>query len=107
MAGRRTLCRTRKGATSRRIVNSCQILSIFVLKSVGRYHLGILRIDAENLKRLREDRALSLRELAEASGVSHTTIWDHERGKEGAHPRTIRLLAEALGVAPKELMKGG
>lgn len=63
-------------------------------------------MDAENLKRLREDRALSIRELAEASGVSHTTIWGHERGKEGAHPRTIRKLAEALGVAPRDLTKG-
>ena len=58
----------------------------------------------EKLKRLREDRALSLRELSEASGVSHTTIWEHERGKEGAHPRTVRLLAEALGVTPRDLM---
>lgn len=66
-----------------------------------------MRIDVENLKKLREDRALSLRELAQASGVSHTTIWDHERGKEGAHPRTIRLLARALGVTPRELMAKG
>lgn len=58
----------------------------------------------DKLKNLREERALSLRELAEASGVSHTTIWDHERGKEGVHPRTVRLLAEALGVTPRELM---
>ncbi len=57
----------------------------------------------EKLKALREERALSLRELAEVSGVSHTTIWDHERGKEGAHPRTVRLLAKALGVTPREL----
>jgi transcriptional regulator with XRE-family HTH domain len=63
-----------------------------------------VRIDVDKLKRLREDRALSLRELAEASGVSHTTIWEHERGKVGAHPRTVRLLARALGVPPRELM---
>jgi transcriptional regulator with XRE-family HTH domain len=63
-----------------------------------------VRIDVEKLKELREEQALSLRELAEASGVSHTTIWEHERGKEGAHPRTVRLLAEALGVSPRELM---
>jgi transcriptional regulator with XRE-family HTH domain len=62
-----------------------------------------VRIDVDELKRLREERALSLRELAEASGVSHTTIWEHERGKVGAHPRTVRLLALALGVAPSEL----
>jgi transcriptional regulator with XRE-family HTH domain len=68
------------------------------------YHLGIVRIDVQKLKQLREERALSLRELAEVSGVSHTTIWQHERGKAGAHPRTVRLLAEALGVTPRELM---
>ncbi len=70
----------------------------------SRYHLWIVRIDVEKLKELREERALSLRELSEASGVSHTTIWEHERGKIGAHPRTVRLLAEALGVTPRELM---
>jgi transcriptional regulator with XRE-family HTH domain len=63
-----------------------------------------VRIDVNKLKNLREEQALSLRELAEASGVSHTTIWDHERGRVGAHPRTVRLLAEALGVTPRELM---
>jgi transcriptional regulator with XRE-family HTH domain len=66
-----------------------------------------VRIEVEKLRSLREEQALSLRELAEASGVSHTTIWDHERGKEGAHPRTVRKLAKALGVKPKELMKRG
>jgi transcriptional regulator with XRE-family HTH domain len=63
-----------------------------------------VKIEVEKLKELREERALSLRELAEASGVSHTTIWEHERGKEGAHPRTVRLLAQALGVTPRELI---
>ncbi len=58
----------------------------------------------EKLKALREEQALSLRELAEASGVSHTTVWEHERGKESAHPRTVRLLAKALGVAPRDLI---
>ena len=58
----------------------------------------------EKLKTLREEQALSLRELSEVSGVSHTAIWAHERGKEGAHPRTVRLLAKALGVTPRELM---
>jgi transcriptional regulator with XRE-family HTH domain len=63
-----------------------------------------VRIDVDKLKNLREEQALSLRELAKASGVSHTTIWEHERRKEGAHPRTVRKLAKALGVAPRELM---
>jgi transcriptional regulator with XRE-family HTH domain len=63
-----------------------------------------VRIDVKKLKSLREEQALSLRELSEASGISHTAIWQHERGKEEAHPRTVRLLAQALGVTPRELM---
>ena len=58
----------------------------------------------EKLKELRVERALSLRELAAESGLSHNTIWQLERGKGGAHPRTVRLLAKALDVAPRELM---
>jgi transcriptional regulator with XRE-family HTH domain len=67
-----------------------------------------VRIDVEKLKGLREERALSLRELAAESELSHTTIWNLEQGREDAHPRTIRKLAKALGVPPRELMaKGG
>jgi transcriptional regulator with XRE-family HTH domain len=67
-----------------------------------------VRIDVEKLKGLREERALSLRELAAESELSHTTIWKLEQGREDAHPRTIRKLAKALGVPPRELMaKGG
>jgi transcriptional regulator with XRE-family HTH domain len=65
-------------------------------------------VDVEKLKELRTERSLSLRELAAASGLSHNTIWqlEHGKGKGGAHPRTIRKLADAFGVAPRELMAG-
>lgn len=58
------------------------------------------------LKELREHQVLSLRELEERSGVSYNTIWRLEAGRQGAHPRTIRKLADALGVEPHELLKG-
>jgi transcriptional regulator with XRE-family HTH domain len=48
---------------------------------------------------------LSLRELEEKSGVSYNTIWRIEDGRQGAHPRTVRKLAEALGVDPNELIR--
>jgi len=48
-----------------------------------------------------------LRELEDKSSVSYNTIWRLEAGRQGAHPRTIRKLAEALGVDPKELIRGG
>ena len=65
-----------------------------------------MEVNVERLKELRQDRVLSLRELEEKSGVSYNTIWRLEDGRQGAHPRTIRKLANALGVDPRELVKG-
>ena len=59
----------------------------------------------KRLKELRREQVLSLLELEEKSGASYNTIWRIESGRQGAHPRTVRKLAEALGVAPKELMQ--
>ena len=61
----------------------------------------------ERLKELRRERVLSLRELEERSGVTYATIWRIEDGRQGAHPRTVRKLAEALGVQPSELIREG
>ncbi len=60
-------------------------------------------VDPMKLKELREARSYSLRELAEESGVSHQTIYRLEHGQGDAIPRTIRRLANALGVEPREL----
>ena len=59
------------------------------------------------MRQLRQERALSLRELGSRSGVAFDTInkLENER-RQGVQPRTIRRLAAALGVEPKELMKG-
>src|SRR4029450_4858145 len=65
-----------------------------------------MEVNVERLKELRRERVLSLRELEERSGVSYNTIWRIEDGRQGAHPRTIRKLAEALGVDPTELTRG-
>ncbi len=59
----------------------------------------------EKLKELRETRALSLRELANEAGVGHNTIYRIEHGQGNVLPRTVRRLARALGVEPRELMK--
>jgi transcriptional regulator with XRE-family HTH domain len=66
-----------------------------------------MEVNVERLKELRREKVLSLRELEESSGVSYNTIWRIEDGRQGAHPRTVRKLAEALGVEPSELLKEG
>ncbi len=62
-------------------------------------------VDGSQLRQLRQQQALSLRELGERSGVAFDTINKLENERREAQPRTIRRLAEALGVEPKELMK--
>ena len=66
-----------------------------------------MEVHVERLEELRRERVLSLRELEQMSGVSYNTIWRLEDGRQGAHPRTLRKLAQALGVEPKELIKEG
>jgi transcriptional regulator with XRE-family HTH domain len=66
-----------------------------------------MEVNVERLKEMRRECVLSLRELEERSGVSYNTIWRIEDGRQGAHPRTVRKLAEALGVQPSELIKEG
>jgi len=65
-----------------------------------------MEVNGMKLRSLRERQALSLRELAEISGVNYNAIWRIEVGRTGAQPRTVRRLAEALGVEPHELLKG-
>jgi len=64
-----------------------------------------ININGRRLRELRIERALSLRALGERSRVAYDTINKLELGRRPAHASTIRKLAEALGVEPKELMK--
>jgi transcriptional regulator with XRE-family HTH domain len=63
-------------------------------------------VDGARLRGLRRARALSQRDLSRMTGIAFDTISRLETGKQRAQPRTIRKLADALGVEPKELMKG-
>ena len=80
---------------------------------MSRYHHDIIMnmgksigINGKRLQELRVERALSLRALGERSGVTYDTINKLELGRRPAHASTIRKLADALGVEPRELMKG-
>jgi transcriptional regulator with XRE-family HTH domain len=64
-----------------------------------------IAVDGRVLRRARRDRALSQQDLSAATGVAQATLSDLERGKRGARASTVRKLAEALGVEPKELME--
>ena len=66
---------------------------------------SVVEVDVDKLKALREEQVMTLRELGEKAGVSKDTIWRLEHGRSGAYPSTIRKLAQALEVQPRELIK--
>ena len=65
-----------------------------------------VEVDGAKLRELRRRRMLSLRELGERCGVAFDNINKLENEQRRAQPRTVRRLADALGVEPYELMKG-
>jgi transcriptional regulator with XRE-family HTH domain len=55
------------------------------------------------IRELRQRKLLSQRELAERAGVSETTIVKLELGATRPHPRTLRKIAEVLGISAEEM----
>ncbi len=59
----------------------------------------------QNLKRVREERGMTVRRLSARSGVSADSISDFEELRRMASRRTAEKLAEALGVEPADLLE--
>ena len=57
----------------------------------------------ERVRRLRTEKSLSQSEVAAAAGVTKLTISRIERDIKFPHPKTLRNIAEALGVQPSDL----
>ena len=63
-----------------------------------------MEVAVDKLVKLRVDKGLSQRKLAEKAGVTATTVWKIEQGG-GAHPATLKKLGDVLGVRASELMR--
>ena len=55
------------------------------------------------LRELRLAHVLTQDELAAKAGVSNKTVVDLEAGRTRPHQQTIRKLARAFGLTPREL----
>lgn len=67
----------------------------------------LIRTFARNLKRLRLAAGLSQEELALRAGLHRTYVGSAERGERNVSLRAIEQLADALGVAPADLLATG
>ena len=73
------------------------------MRTMPQEHLGMEKI-GKRLRQLRDQRFWSRSELAEKAGVSPATISTLEDDNHPAQRRTIRKIANALGVDPQELV---
>ena len=64
-----------------------------------------IAVDGKRLRKLRREKALSQQDLMTMTGIAQATLSDLEGGKREARASTLRKLAQALEVQPKELMK--
>jgi transcriptional regulator with XRE-family HTH domain len=61
-------------------------------------------VDLPGLRRARLDRLLTQRELAAKAGLTQATVQRIETGATKARISTVRKLAAALGVEPRQLI---
>jgi transcriptional regulator with XRE-family HTH domain len=66
----------------------------------------LVEVDGQKIQRLRKQQVWLIADLARESGVHRNIISKLENGRGGAYPETIRKLAAALGVEPREIVKG-
>ncbi len=66
---------------------------------------GYQTVDGQKLKAARQRAMVSQEELSRMTGIGRATISNLENEERTAQPRTVRRLAEALGVEPVDLLK--
>lgn len=57
----------------------------------------------QTIREWRYERFLSQEELAERAGLSHALVSHAETGKNRPRPRSLRAIAQALGIEPAQI----
>jgi transcriptional regulator with XRE-family HTH domain len=82
------------------VMAECVILVMHVINSVTG-----LQMNAAQCRMARAALRLPVRELADAAGVSPTTVSKLERDEDDLHPRTIAAIRAALEAAGVEFIE--
>lgn len=56
-----------------------------------------------NIETLRNEKKISLRAMAQATGIHYTRIFRHEKRKETLFPKDVQRYADFFGVEPGEI----
>jgi XRE family transcriptional regulator, regulator of sulfur utilization len=60
----------------------------------------------ENIQKARKKKGMTQDQLAEISGLNRAHLYRLESGRQSMTLRTLKILADALGVRPTQLLKG-
>lgn len=61
------------------------------------HHVAMSKALGDAIRRVLAQAPGSIRELAKAAGVPHTTLWRIQQGERDATPEVARAVAKALG----------
>jgi transcriptional regulator with XRE-family HTH domain len=61
---------------------------------------------ADRIKKIRKAKSLTQDQLAELAGLNRTHLYRLESGKQSMTLRTLKIIADALGVKVGALVKG-
>lgn len=75
------------------------------LNPVKNWDIEFLKAFGENLKRLRVEKGLSQEQLANDADIPLQQVGRIERAEINTTLNTIKRLADALGINPKQLFK--
>jgi len=68
---------------------------------------ALMKQFGENLKKIRNERNLTVRALADLADMDYTNISNIENGQSNPSMTTVIFLAEALQVDPAQLLPSG
>jgi transcriptional regulator with XRE-family HTH domain len=84
------------------------VYSILIMPQASRVASAAPKVDTENIgqriARLRKERGLTQKQLAEKVGIIQVLVSDYEKGKLRLHAEMVVRFAQALGVKTDELL---
>lgn len=60
---------------------------------------------AERIKKIRKKKGITQEQLAERAGLNRTHLYRLETGRQSMTLRTLKIIADALDVRVRELVK--